>query len=119
MYLKSARLQNSKNPHGPLSREERALCRVMYDHGATQQEIARKMARKVHCIQKTITNSYRSPDNVDQDYTIISDEMQIKYPQMVNTLLRFGLNNNTLRLTPFSQDLDDLAPSLNDPMIRT
>ncbi|KIM71340.1 hypothetical protein PILCRDRAFT_830406 [Piloderma croceum F 1598] len=72
----------SKYTWGPLRAEERALCRVMYDHGVDEEEIARKMARKVHCIQRTIKNDYRSPDNMDRDYSLLSSEMRRKYPPL-------------------------------------
>ena len=104
----------SQRPWGPLRATERALCRVMYDHGVGEEEIARKMARKVNCIQRTIKNNYQSPDNMDRDYSLLSGDMRRKYPPSVSTLLAFSCSDpKNLSCTCVSLALDDLAQSSN------
>jgi Tc3 transposase len=111
-HLSALRIRYSKRPWGPLRAEERALCRVMYDHGVEEEEIARKMARKVHCIQRTIKNDYRSPDNMNRDYSLLSDDMRRKYPPLVSTLSAFSCSDPmNLSCTCVSLALDDLAQS--------
>jgi hypothetical protein len=103
----------SKHSCGPLRQEERALCRVMYDHGVSVEEIARMMARTVHCIGRTIRNDYQSPDNMDRDYALLSDGMKKKYPRLVDSFLvsRYSYNDTKL-------DASQAGPRLSGPKLK-
>jgi len=63
-----------------MDRRDRALCRILFDHGRTYQDIAQVVNQTVGIVSAAVKNNYVVPDDTDADYDFVDAQTKTSYP---------------------------------------
>jgi len=63
-----------------MNRRDRALCRILFNHGMAYQDIGEVVNKKIWVVSTAIKNSYATPDDTDADYDFVDAQTKANYP---------------------------------------
>ena len=67
-----------------MNRSDRALCRIMHEHGMTYQDIAEVVHQTIGIVAAAIRNNYVTPDDTGADYDFVDGQVKRDYPPVVS-----------------------------------
>jgi hypothetical protein len=67
-----------------MDRSDRALCRIMHEHGMTYQDIAEVVQQSIGIVAAAIRNNYATPDDTGADYDFVDGQTRRDYPPIVS-----------------------------------
>jgi hypothetical protein len=62
------------------------MCRILFDYGVSEAEIANKYHRSADYIRRIIHNNSSVLDDPDNDYEFVDEETKGKYPPKVSLI---------------------------------